>query len=204
MVRQFIDHPTDYDLWDHYDRIRVPVLVLPNTTTPPILTAELVRYILPVSTNDLNALRAGLTSLGATALFALGVGKGIGEGAVDLVKGVWTLGSDAFKDYAQQGAQGVQQYADKSAGLMSRIDAPGMQRMGEGFSRGHLGTDVGLIAREASGQAFMDDLRLRSIRRNPWIDAAAQAMATPGLADRLAKSGLEIWDQPPERLLLLA
>jgi tripartite-type tricarboxylate transporter receptor subunit TctC len=31
-------------------------------------------------------------------------------------------------------------------------------------------------------------------------NAAAQAMATPGLADRLAKSGLEIWDQPPERL----
>jgi len=25
-------------------------------------------------------------------------------------------------------------------------------------------------------------------------------MATPGLAERLAKSGLEIWDQPPERL----
>ena len=31
-------------------------------------------------------------------------------------------------------------------------------------------------------------------------NAAAQAMATPGLAERLAKSGLEIWDQPPERL----
>lgn len=31
-------------------------------------------------------------------------------------------------------------------------------------------------------------------------NAAAQAMATPGLADRLAKSGLEIWDQAPERL----
>jgi tripartite-type tricarboxylate transporter receptor subunit TctC len=30
--------------------------------------------------------------------------------------------------------------------------------------------------------------------------AAAQAMATPGLAERLEKSGLEIWDQPPERL----
>lgn len=30
--------------------------------------------------------------------------------------------------------------------------------------------------------------------------AAARAMATPGLADRLAKSGLEIWDTPPERL----
>lgn len=31
-------------------------------------------------------------------------------------------------------------------------------------------------------------------------NAAAQAMATTGLAERLAKSGLEIWDQPPERL----
>src|SRR5688572_13725332 len=30
--------------------------------------------------------------------------------------------------------------------------------------------------------------------------AAAQAMATPGLAERLEKSGLEIWDQPLERL----
>jgi len=30
--------------------------------------------------------------------------------------------------------------------------------------------------------------------------ASAQAMATPGLAERLEKSGLEIWDQPPERL----
>jgi pimeloyl-ACP methyl ester carboxylesterase len=41
MVRQFIDHPDDYELWDHYDAIRVPVLclrgmdsdlVLPETT----------------------------------------------------------------------------------------------------------------------------------------------------------------------------
>jgi tripartite-type tricarboxylate transporter receptor subunit TctC len=30
--------------------------------------------------------------------------------------------------------------------------------------------------------------------------ASAQAMATPGLAERFEKSGLEIWDQPPERL----
>jgi tripartite-type tricarboxylate transporter receptor subunit TctC len=31
-------------------------------------------------------------------------------------------------------------------------------------------------------------------------DAAAKAMATPGLADRLAKSGLEIWDTPADVL----
>ncbi|MBI2768699.1 MAG: alpha/beta hydrolase [Burkholderiales bacterium] len=28
MVRQFIDHPNDYDIWDHYDAIEVPVLCL--------------------------------------------------------------------------------------------------------------------------------------------------------------------------------
>jgi tripartite-type tricarboxylate transporter receptor subunit TctC len=31
-------------------------------------------------------------------------------------------------------------------------------------------------------------------------DATAKAMATPGLADRLAKSGLEIWDTPADAL----
>lgn len=31
-------------------------------------------------------------------------------------------------------------------------------------------------------------------------DATAKAMATPGMADRLAKSGLEIWDTPAEQL----
>ncbi|TWO69159.1 alpha/beta hydrolase [Caenimonas sedimenti] len=28
MVRQFIDHPDDYDIWAHYDEVRIPVLVL--------------------------------------------------------------------------------------------------------------------------------------------------------------------------------
>jgi pimeloyl-ACP methyl ester carboxylesterase len=28
MVRQFSDHPRDYELWEHYDRIEVPVLLL--------------------------------------------------------------------------------------------------------------------------------------------------------------------------------
>ncbi|HEY8355902.1 MAG TPA: alpha/beta hydrolase [Ramlibacter sp.] len=37
MVRQFIDHPTDYDLWDHYDRIRVPVLVLRGAQSDLVL-----------------------------------------------------------------------------------------------------------------------------------------------------------------------
>ncbi|RYY84465.1 MAG: alpha/beta hydrolase, partial [Comamonadaceae bacterium] len=37
MVRQFIDHPNDYDLWAHYDRIRIPVLVLRGAQSDLVL-----------------------------------------------------------------------------------------------------------------------------------------------------------------------
>ena len=37
MVRQFIDHPADYDLWEHYDRIRVPVLLLRGAESDLVL-----------------------------------------------------------------------------------------------------------------------------------------------------------------------
>lgn len=37
MVRQFIDHPDDYALWEHYDRIRVPVLLLRGAESDLVL-----------------------------------------------------------------------------------------------------------------------------------------------------------------------
>jgi pimeloyl-ACP methyl ester carboxylesterase len=37
MVRQFIDHPHDYDLWEHYDRIEVPVLLLRGADSDLVL-----------------------------------------------------------------------------------------------------------------------------------------------------------------------
>lgn len=37
MVRQFIDHPHDYDLWEHYDRIRIPVLLLRGAESDLVL-----------------------------------------------------------------------------------------------------------------------------------------------------------------------
>jgi pimeloyl-ACP methyl ester carboxylesterase len=37
MVRQFIDHPNDYDLWEHYDQVRVPVLVLRGSESDLVL-----------------------------------------------------------------------------------------------------------------------------------------------------------------------
>jgi pimeloyl-ACP methyl ester carboxylesterase len=37
MVRQFTDHPDDYDLWDHYDRLRIPVLMLRGAQSDLVL-----------------------------------------------------------------------------------------------------------------------------------------------------------------------
>ncbi len=37
MVRQFIDHPHDYDLWAHYDQLRIPVLVLRGAESDLVL-----------------------------------------------------------------------------------------------------------------------------------------------------------------------
>ncbi len=37
MVRQFTDHPRDYDLWEHYDALRVPVLLLRGAESDLVL-----------------------------------------------------------------------------------------------------------------------------------------------------------------------
>ncbi|MDB5966202.1 MAG: alpha/beta hydrolase [Polaromonas sp.] len=46
MVQQFISHPDDYLIWDHYDEIRVPVLCLRGADSDLVLrdtTAEMLR-----------------------------------------------------------------------------------------------------------------------------------------------------------------
>src|SRR3569623_1693247 len=37
IVRQFIDHPRDYDLWEHYDQLRIPVLLLRGAESDLVL-----------------------------------------------------------------------------------------------------------------------------------------------------------------------
>jgi pimeloyl-ACP methyl ester carboxylesterase len=47
MVRQFIDHPNDYDLWEHYDAIQIPVLCLRGAESDLVLrdaTEEMLRW----------------------------------------------------------------------------------------------------------------------------------------------------------------
>lgn len=80
------------------------------------------------------------------------------------------IGSDAFKADSADAATGATNYADQTAGLLSRIDAPQLQRQGEGFDYGNLATDLNLLQRDSSGQNFLDQLRARNVRRNAKLD----------------------------------
>lgn len=86
------------------------------------------------------------------------------------------VGSDTFKADAGTAANDAQGFAAKTAGLMARMDAPQIQRQGEAFDYGKLATDLGLVGRESQGQAFLDQLRQRGIRRNAKIDLASNLM----------------------------
>lgn len=101
------------------------------------------------------------------------------------------IGSDTFKTDAATAANDASSYADKTAGLMARMDAPGMQRQQEGFDYGHLATDIGLIGRESQGQNFLDQLKLGRIRRNAKIDLASGLMsaAAGGVAGGTSAAG---------------
>lgn len=72
--------------------------------------------------------------------------------------------------------------AAATAGLQARIDAPQLQRQSEAFDYGRLATDLGLIGRESAGQSFVDQLRMRQIRRRPGMDLAAGLITAGGQA----------------------
>lgn len=84
-----------------------------------------------------------------------------------------TVGSAAFAADTDAARAASDALATRAAGLEARIDAPGLQRQDEGFGFGRLATDLGLVKRQSAGDAYLDQLRLRAIRRNPYIDAAA-------------------------------
>lgn len=97
------------------------------------------------------------------------------------------IGGDAFRADSAAAAEGVQQFGADRAGLMARIDAPGMQRQDEAFGYGRLATDLGLIGRESRGQSFIDELRMKAIRRDAGLDALASFMG--GAAGGVASGG---------------
>lgn len=83
--------------------------------------------------------------------------------------------SDAYKASGADAALGITDYGKRVADLTSRIDAPGLQRQNEQADRLRFTSELGGISRDAAGDDFLAQMRLRNIRANPWLSAGIQA-----------------------------
>lgn len=105
----------------------------------------------------------------------------IGRNRRDVQGGITPgIGGAQFQGDADKAAAALDAYGGGQAALASRIDAPLVQRQGEGFSYGNLATDLSRIGREVAGQAFVDQVKLNRIRRDPWLDAAGSTLQGAG------------------------
>ena len=78
--------------------------------------------------------------------------------------------SDAARTAEADATLGVGNFGQKIAGLMASMDAPQLQRQNEALSRANTAVDLDGIGRNAEGDAFLNQMRLQGIRRNPYLD----------------------------------
>lgn len=83
--------------------------------------------------------------------------------------------SDDYTQQANDAALGVSQYGANQADMLASIDAPMLQRQRESTNNLRFGTSLDAIRRRAEGDDFLNQLRLGGIRRDPWLDFAANA-----------------------------
>jgi hypothetical protein len=104
--------------------------------------------------------------------------------------------SAAYKKAGSDAQLGITDYGNVLANLQSSIDAPTLQRQRE--ARDYLdpyATDIGSIARQSRGSAFLSDLALRGVRPNPTLSlvsglaGAASGALTGGWGSALAGLG---------------
>ncbi len=83
--------------------------------------------------------------------------------------------SSAYDQLAGSEAANAEQYALGQAGNLATIEGATRQRQREGNAFGDLGMNLDAMSGDVRGDQFLTDLRVRGIRRNPWIDAASAA-----------------------------
>lgn len=88
--------------------------------------------------------------------------------------------SEEYRRGTAEAGEQIGEYGTGRAGLLSRIDAPRLQRQNEGILFDTLGNELRMIGREASGQNYLDQLRYNSIRRDPWLDALSGVASGAG------------------------
>lgn len=104
--------------------------------------------------------------------------------------------SDRFQQDTASGKAAIQNFGTGRADIMSRIMGPTLQRINENAMTARTGSDVAGVAREASGDAWLQQLRQQKNVLNPWISAASQF--GNGVAGGMASSGFGVPDAPLE------
>lgn len=84
--------------------------------------------------------------------------------------------SDAYKTGADAAAKAIGDYGMTTAGLMSRIDTPTLQRQQEGMAMSQLRSTLGNIQRKAASDDYLANLRQQDIQANPWVSLASGLM----------------------------
>lgn len=90
--------------------------------------------------------------------------------------------SGAYTKAANDAALGVSKYGSDTAGLLSAIDAPALQRMSEAANLSRYGSDLNEVKRQSAADDFLTRMRLQAIRPNPWLTAVADGARAYGSA----------------------
>lgn len=85
--------------------------------------------------------------------------------------------SDRYKEGTSGAAADIASYGNKYADIFSRLDAPNMQRQREGISFSRLASDINPIAQASQSDQFLNNLRLQSVRPNPWLQILQGGLA---------------------------
>lgn len=93
-----------------------------------------------------------------------------------------TPGGERFKSDSTVAKAAVQNYGADRADTVSRIAAPGYQRMNERISMARAGDDLSGISREAQGWDTVSRIKASQIHANPWIDALGKTMMAAGMS----------------------
>jgi hypothetical protein len=103
--------------------------------------------------------------------------QGLASGGLSQVGDV----SDRYAEDATAANADIFNTSAARADMLSRIDAPQLQRQDEGIAFGRLASDIGQLQSKAEGDRFLNDLRLRlASKRNAAMDAAGSALTSYG------------------------
>lgn len=95
---------------------------------------------------------------------------------------IWRGGGDDFDVLAGGAEKDVADYGNDMAGTFAALDAPGLQRQAERNTVLDTGTDFDRIRDQVQTQQYLRQLKINSIRPNPWLQLASSGLRGFGQA----------------------